>query len=348
MESKSSRVSRRSFLKGTLYALGAVPLASPVQWLSDAVSPSLRVGVLLPPSAVYPAMHRHFLQGLQQGFGTSAALYPAVTGIGAGGLRRAMQQLTDSHAIDYIVALANPNVASSLIDYTTEQQLPTIIASPGMNQIQPHESGPFVQHNSLNYWRASAALAHWSVQQYGRRVSVVSSSYHTGYDSYRVFNDTVEAYGGTIVSEHIVTDDVTTAITAIRRTSADVVAAWFDLDEARAFHRAYQQAGFRLPLIGSPFYGDGAITATVTPVGTPTMPDMFGTLGYDTARTIAAGAQRMSHITGDFTSFLLPSDKTISVKNGSKLLFKRNSLNIPTQHLRESTNNGWSNTYLSM
>ncbi len=222
---------------------------------------------------------------------------------------------------DVVVGVISESVAANLRELFNRAKVPLVVSGAGANVIRRNEQGPFICHASLDFWQASWAMGAWAASNPGSKAFMVTSLYDSGYDAHWAFRNGFEESGGE-VQESFVTHssssltDLVSVMDRIAQIKPDFVYASYCGKAAVDFVKAYADAGWagKIPLLGSSFLADEAILPIHGEAGrgiktclpwscdldTPAnklftaaylrqtghRPDVFGLLGYDTARLI--------------------------------------------------------------
>lgn len=320
-------VNRRDFLKMAGLATGtlaAFPLQAHARFLFDG-RPPLKVGIVVPRSAIYPDIAKKLVDGIRLQFAESGwestrlLVREAVNGAEIA----AAIALISEDRVGILTGMFNPLTVHRLREGLESSGTLFINIEGGANSFVPREESPLMYQNSLGYWQSNWAMGKWAAENMGRRAAVASSFYETGYDSFYAFPQGFESSGGTILRTDIThapmgTVDLGKTMEAIAAVRPDFVFASSSgrdsLDFVSAYHASRLSA--RIPLVASGFMMHDALlsqmggaahgiisclpwTATLdTPVNsafcagfasaTGAEPDSFAVLGYDTGSMIVS------------------------------------------------------------
>lgn len=267
-----SGMSRRSFIQGVGVTFGTL-LTSPMSsWaFNPATGPPLRVGVLIPPSGIHPALGDSLTAGLRLGFaqGAGQAGAPPVKLIAEAvdtGLSSAVEKsrkLLEQDQVDVVVAVLSSGMAARLSSLFEEHRALLVVSNMGADVVRQDEQSPYVYHSTLNYWQANWAMGNWAAQHLGHRAFVAASFHESGYDAHYAFRHGFEAAGGNIVENRIThmhahSGDLLHVIAAVRQARPDFVYASYSGRPAIDFVKAYASSGLneKVPLIGSGFLAE--------------------------------------------------------------------------------------------
>jgi branched-chain amino acid transport system substrate-binding protein len=289
------RVSRRTFLRrfgATAGALAAGHLISAcsnntavglTRNVDQVSSPSalhssaarqntLRVGLLLPQSQLYPAAGTNFRAGMDLFLSQRSSADRPISLIAheygttpSIGLEQASKWIS-ADQVDLIVGSLSSGTAATLHPLLHERQTPLLISNIGANLTRDDRQSPYIIRNSFSYWQSSWALGRWAAGNLGQRAFVASSFYDSGYDSLYAFQLGFESAGGTVTTTKVThrpteTGELQTLMAEIQQAQPDLVFAAYSGAQASDFVRAYAQAGLsaRVPLLGSGFVVDESL-----------------------------------------------------------------------------------------
>lgn len=279
---EAERLTRRSFLRAAGVAVGTFSAPNLLSARPPSVSArvsvprisgrsdTLRLGVLLQRSSVYPQMGSNLLAGMNLFFdqrqrsldGPQIELVTAEIGVSS---MRADQEVNKlfKQRVDLAVGMFNPCMAGTLRSRFAANQTPLVAVHVGENMLRPGKHDEWIFHNSLSTWQSAWAMGAWAANHMGTRAVVASSFYDSGYDSLYAFRRGFESAGGTI-SDSLVThlphdpNALQRAIATIKQVGPDFVYGAYCGKPALNFVQAYAEAGLpgQVPLVGSPFMVD--------------------------------------------------------------------------------------------
>ena len=334
-------LTRRSFLQalGAVSATALLPLRAPNGRTKSSAPPGprLKIGVLLPPSSVYPAMGENLVAGMglyfgqmgEQPGGPRVTLLTEPTGFGYGAAIRKARRLIEEHGVDLLVGILGTTAAAMMHDVLSESQTLLVANNSGANVARQDDQSPYIFYNTLNYWQANHEMGTWAADALGRRAIVATSLY----DSLYAFRRGFESAGGEILRTHVThtpddTGDLVSLMTSIDKDAPDFVFAQYCGSAATDFVAAYAESGLarRIPLTGTGFLVDegllsaqGRAALGVTSCftwarelgsrenqsfirayqrTTGREADVFSVLGFDTARLIV---EAVKGVGGDVT-----------------------------------------------
>jgi len=233
---------------------------------------TLRVGLLLPQSQLYPAIGANFRAGMDLFLAQRSSADRPISLIAheygttpSVAIEQAHDLISKGQA-DMIVGSLSSGVAATLHPLLHERQMPLLVSNIGANLTRDDRNSPYIIRNSFSYWQSSWALGRWAAGNLGKQAFVVSSFYDSGYDSLYAFQLGFESAGGTITSTKVThrptdTGELHMLMADIQQTQPDLVFAAYSGAQATDFVRAYAHAGLsaRIPLLGSGFLTDESL-----------------------------------------------------------------------------------------
>jgi branched-chain amino acid transport system substrate-binding protein len=277
-----SNINRRKFIQTAALAAGVSTISpiipavlSPTDPQSVRDSSTLKIGILLPPSRIYPDMAKQWLNGFNLHLNqyenkiTGKKIDRLIQRIGFGpnsAYQKSRELLRDSGV--HIYAGIIGSAACAQIRNLFEEKHTFLIANHvGANIIPACDHSPYIIHNSLNYWQANWNLGEWAAKNLGKKALQTSSFYESGYDAVYAFQHGFESAGGQIVRslvQHVPTetqDQTPLILNTIREEMPDLVFASYSGSAAAEFVHAYYHSGLssQVPLLGSGFLADESL-----------------------------------------------------------------------------------------
>jgi branched-chain amino acid transport system substrate-binding protein len=233
---------------------------------------TLRVGLLLPQSQLYPAIGTNFRAGMDLFLSERSSVDRPISLIAheygttpSVAIEQASKWIT-ADQVDLIVGSLSSGTAATLHPLLHERQTPLLISNIGANLTRDDRQSPYIIRNSFSYWQSSWALGRWAAGNLGKQAFVTSSFYDSGFDSLYAFQLGFESAGGAITSTKVThlpteTGELQTLMAEIQQAQPDLVFATYSGTQASDFVRAYAQAGLspRIPLLGSGFLVDESL-----------------------------------------------------------------------------------------
>lgn len=307
---KNTGITRRDFLKIS-GAAGSALATAPLHPALKFLSPSVRIGAILPETSRHPLLSKSFLDGIQlysREHGTRAAISVETVGVSRQSAVKAATNLVDQE-VDVVVGFIGTPAVQAVRPIFEEKKARLIACNAGENVLRAADLSHNIYHNSLNLWQANWSAGQWSVDQYGKRGMIISAFRESGYDLLYTFELGVKSAGGQIEESFIThvspeNDRLDAAIDLIRRIQPDFIYAAFSGQEGEAFISAYR--GLNIPVIGTAFMPHTeAPTSWVRNFNsdenrrftkaferfTGREADLFAVLGYETAQLVASPGQ---------------------------------------------------------
>jgi branched-chain amino acid transport system substrate-binding protein len=282
-----SAISRRKFITKFGLAAGAsalLPIIPPFVPKRSVNTTSLfkkdhplTLGILLPPSNVYPAMGENLLAGISLYFertgnqvsGREIVLRCEQTGFGPNSAVQKSCKLLETDKVDLVTGIVDTAVNIEIRRLFHNKRIFLIANQVGANVLRAHDHSPYIIHNSLDYWQANWALGHWAANHVGKKALVAASFYESGYDALYAFNLGFEDGGGKIIRtvvDNLPSEkpDNSALMSVIKKDKPDLVFASYSGGEAINFVKAFSCSDFyrQIPLLGSGFMVDETILKT--------------------------------------------------------------------------------------
>jgi branched-chain amino acid transport system substrate-binding protein len=294
-QSGDMRISRRTFLRRFGVAAGALTAGQLISACSSnsaasltgnmnqtsklmnvhgsvAQKETLRVGLLLPQSQLYPTIGTSFRAGMdlfltqRSSADRPIALIAHEYGTMPSVAIEQARKLITTDQVDMIVGSLSSGTAAALHPLLHERQMPLLVSNIGANLTRDDRTSPYIIRNSFSYWQSSWALGRWAAGNMGKRAFVASSFYDSGYDSLYAFQLGFESVGGAVTTTKVThlptgTGELHTLMAEIQQAQPDLVFAAYSGQQATDFVRAYAHAGLstRVPLLGSGFLVDESL-----------------------------------------------------------------------------------------
>lgn len=235
---------------------------------------TLKIGVLLPQSSIYPTLGQNLIAGIQlqamQSHGPLAErklqFITEDIGFGQSLAEQKALKLTGFDAVDLVVGVVSTGVAAIIRDIFQARQTLFIANTIGENILRHQEHSPFIFYNSLSHWQSNLALGRWAARHLGKQAFITMSFYDSGYDTPYAFRMGLEHGGGTVLRTYMShrppdTGDFKPLFAHIKDAQPDFVYAAYCGPKATTFVQAYAQSEFagRIPLVGTGFLTDDAL-----------------------------------------------------------------------------------------
>lgn len=232
---------------------------------------SLKVGVLLPTSRMFPGVDQGFLAGLE---GALAGVDPRarliVEPVGAGANRDVVQE-----KIQKLLLVERPHVVvgvlgAGLVPHVqtsfAQHRTPFLVCNLGADLLLTgDEPNPFIFWNSLNVWQSTYALGFWASRNVGRTGAIAAAFHEAGYGIVRAFWLGFEmAGGGRVLATEVThrasaTEDPSDALARLAAHGPDLVFGLYAGREGVSFMRAWAALGLTNgpPLVTTPLMTHG-------------------------------------------------------------------------------------------
>lgn len=258
-----TRLTRRQFLHVAGGAAGAAALSA----CRGAAGGPVKIGLLLPYSAVYAALGQSIENGMR--------MYFEETGNEAGG--RPIEIITEDEGatpdeatpkaiklveqdeVDLVAGIVSSGVLAALRDYFDSNQKLLICANAGANQLSRQAKTPYIWRTSFTNWMPNWPVGPWAAENVGTRAFISVPDYGAGNDTITSFQNSFEAAGGTIVTVQKTPfpnlGDPAPFITEIANADVDFLYCFYSGGQAVTFLKAFGDFGLagQLPLLCSGF-----------------------------------------------------------------------------------------------
>jgi branched-chain amino acid transport system substrate-binding protein len=237
---------------------------------------SVKLGLLVPLSGVYAPLGRDMRNGFelylaQHGNklgGKTVELVVADEGGGPDTGLPAGQKLVTRDQVAAVAGVVNSATAISLRDVVDDAKVPLIVANAGANAITGAKGSPYVYRTSFSNAAVNEAFGATVAKEVaGGKVYAMAPDYLAGQEQIAGFKKTFLAAGGRLAGEQYTpfgkTQDFQPYLSAVRRSGAKAVYAFYSGAEAVSFVKQYAQFGLagRLPLYGPGFLTEGSVLA---------------------------------------------------------------------------------------
>ena len=250
-------------------ALAGTTLGAPASARADA---ALRVGLLLPRSAAYPALGNQLLHGLRTGAGDHRArirITPVEYGQYPSQAHAAAQHLLEDSAVDVLVAYVCANAAAQWAPLLQRHAVPLLACDTGANAPAPQARSDWVVRHSLGHWQAAWATGRWAARQLGPRALVALGPMDGGFDHQPAFAQGLASAGGRVAATaHTHAADGSERLTAlarrVRQERPDFVYVLLHGRQADDFARFWAAEGLDVPLVAGGMAAE-AMATTLPP-----------------------------------------------------------------------------------
>lgn len=236
---------------------------------------AVKIGLLVPLSGVYAPIGEDLRAGFQlyldQHNGKlgqrKVDLVTADEGEGPQTGVPAAQKLVTQDQVSAVAGVVNSATALGLRDFFDESKKPLLIANAGADDITGARKSEYVWRTSFSNGDVSAALGPAVAEEVKGKVYLIAADYAAGKEMVAGFRKTFEAAGGKVAGEKYTpfgkTQDFQPYLSAIRKSGADAVFAFYAGAEAVNFVKQYKQFGLagKTSLYGTGFLTEGGALA---------------------------------------------------------------------------------------
>lgn len=169
---------------------------------------TLKIGVLIPRSDMYPVLGNDLLQGLRLYFKNEDTIEPQfiIESIGNGADKSIInisEKLILQDQVDLVIGFCGKDILNQVIKIFDAYQKPFIHADLGANYLNHHIQSPYVIHHTLNLWESCYASGKYMVEHIGKKIALSASFYDGGYQLADAFVRGVMENGGEIIYNYI-------------------------------------------------------------------------------------------------------------------------------------------------
>lgn len=235
---------------------------------------SVTVGLLVPKSGVYAPLGTDMENGFKLYLkehgnklgGRDIKVKLVDEGAGPATGVPAAQGLAQDESVSVVVGVVNSAVALGAKDAFTEAKKPLIVANAGADSITGDAASDYVWRTSFSNSEASGAIGeHVSKEVKGGAVFLIGPDYAAGKQFLGGFAKTFTAAGGKVAGQQMTPFGKTTNyqpyMSAIRKSGAKAVFAFYSGAEAVAFVKQYKEFGLagHVQLYGPGFLTEGSV-----------------------------------------------------------------------------------------
>jgi branched-chain amino acid transport system substrate-binding protein len=307
------KLSRRGFLQAAGLAAGACAAAPLLGACGAAASGPVKIGVLLPYSAVYAALGASIENGLRLYLeesdnvagGRELQLITEDEGATPDEATPKARKLVEQDEVHLMAGIVSSGVLGALRDYFINNNLLLICANAGSNALSRALKTPHVWRTSFTNWMPSWSIGGWAAANLGRRAVISVPDYAAGNDTIAAFTHAFEEAGGTIAYVQKTPfpniGDAAPFVTELARQEADFLYCFYSGGQAVTFLKAYNDFGLGadLPLLCSGFMVEEDVLPAHGETALGVRSSLHWALGLDTpenARFKAAYLERFGVI----------------------------------------------------
>lgn len=258
-ESSGTKVSRRFFGAGMIASglVSGLSVSAKDRPEGLRAASTLRLGVLLPKSAVYPELAAQWLAGAlaqKEAMGLPLTLSVVDYGQRPTQAEASVSELLSRGSVDLLAGFVCSAAASQWEPLLQEHGVPLVVSDSGGNALAPGGQSPWVLCHSLGFWQTAWAAGRWSAHALGRRAMVAVAPVDSGFDMVSAFKQGTELAGGRVLASVFTHDAVGTSqldmlARRVYTERPDVVYALAAGRQAEDFARFWLQAGLATPLV---------------------------------------------------------------------------------------------------
>lgn len=229
---------------------------------------TLKIGVLIPRSDMFPVLGNDILQGLRLLFKEEELIEPQliIESIGNGtdkSIISISEKLILQDQVDLVIGFCGNNLLSQVIKIFDAYQKPFIHADLGANYLEHHVKSPYVIHHSLNLWKSCYASGKYMVDNVGKKIALAASFYDGGYQLADAFVRGVVENGGEIIYNyispfHYKEEGFNSFITDLNKHAPDAIFGIFSYEEASVVLKELEQHNIlrEIPFFATPIMID--------------------------------------------------------------------------------------------
>jgi branched-chain amino acid transport system substrate-binding protein len=238
-------------------------------------SGEIKIGLLVPLSGVYAPIGQDMRNGFQLYLdqhggklgGRTVKVVTADEGDGPQTGVPAAQKLVTQDQVTTVVGVVNSATALGLRDFFDESKRPLLVANAGADDITGARQSDYVWRTSFTNGDVGGALGPAVADEVKGEVYLIAADYAAGREMVAGFRKTFVAAGGKIAGEDYTpfgkTQDFQPYLSAIRKSDADAVFAFYAGAEAVNFVKQYNEFGLagKTQLYGTGFLTEGGVLA---------------------------------------------------------------------------------------
>jgi len=230
----------------------------------------LKIGILLPRSDMFPTLALDFLNGCKLAFKksmhTSSIPIFIVEGIGTGAeasMLKTAEKLILQENVDVTIAFCGEHHLAELVKIFDNYKKPLIHVDLGGFILRKEFNSPHVLHHNLNLWQSAFQSGSFAAQKFGKKVSVIASTYDGGYHMGAAFSESFGAAGGSVVSYYVSPMDYKTEtfekmVSEIEAAKPDFIYAIFSYKEGKKIFDVLSKSKIngQIPILAIPLMTD--------------------------------------------------------------------------------------------
>ncbi|NND63894.1 MAG: ABC transporter substrate-binding protein [Flavobacteriaceae bacterium] len=232
---------------------------------------SLKIGVMVPRSDMYPALGMDFLNGLKLSFSQSMLPEPQfiIEGIGNAtdkSLMKTAEKLVLQENVDITISFCSVFFLDEFVALFNSYRKLLIHVDLGGSVLKKEHVSPYVFHLSLNLCQSAYTSGEWAAKNLGKKVFMASSFYDGGYQMTESFVQGFTKHGGEVVGYYVgisdyKSDDPHRLIEGLQAEEFDFLFALFSFNEGKRIFDTLANSEFngKLPILVVPTMTDPTI-----------------------------------------------------------------------------------------
>lgn len=264
-------ITRRSLLKGTAVAAGALAVGPLIQACAPAGGPRtssgpLKIGVLVPLSGVYSGLGQDMIQGMQlyldsinnEIAGRKVELIQEDSEANPDVAPTKARKLLDQDKVDLVTGIVHSGVALALRDLFDSTKNILIISNAGADAVTGARKSKYIFRTSFSNSQTTYPAGPWVFKNVGKKAALSAPDYAAGKEMMGGFKRTFTEAGGEIVLEvypPLGNNDYQPFLTQMQQANPDVIFSFYSGSDAVRFVQQYEQFGLKgsIPLTGAGF-----------------------------------------------------------------------------------------------
>lgn len=245
---------------------------------------------------------------------------------------RKANKLIEQDKVDLVTGVVSTPIAYALRDVMDAAKMVFIVSNAGGDKLTREMKSPYVFRTSFTSSQVAAPMGEWAAKNLAKEAFVSAADYGFGQESAAAFKTTFEKNGGKVIGSvfpKLGNADYAPYLTQIKDAKPKATYHFYSGSDAVAFVKQWKEFGLKgsIPLTGSGFLleedvlkavgdaAEGGISSLhwAITLDNPenkafvaafkkkynTDPDVFALQGYDTARFIVEGVNKVSGNTSD-------------------------------------------------
>lgn len=264
-------LTRRSLLKGTAMAAGALAAGPLLQACGPAAGPQassgpLKLGVLVPLSGVYSGLGQDMVQGMQlyldsinnEIAGRKVQIIQEDSEAKTDVAPTKARKLLDQDKVDLVTGIVHSGVALALRDLFDSTKNILIISNAGADDVTGAKKSKYIFRTSFSNSQTTYPAGPWVFNNIGKKAALSAPDYAAGKEMMNGFKRTFTEAGGEVVFEvypPLGNNDYQPFLTQLQQANPEVIFSFYSGSDAVRFVQQYEQFGLKgkIPLAGAGF-----------------------------------------------------------------------------------------------